>query len=158
MRRIEQLIPYSKEHHHALLLVWKIRQGMSKQIPMERIAGYVSFFYQTNLLQHFMEEERFIFPLVADDHPLKIKALKDHLSLRMLAALIEHNFELEINLDAFATLLNDHIRFEERELFAYMQSNFSEDQIQKITKLSANEKTDFDSKWGDHFWKKEITA
>ncbi len=127
---------------------------MSKQIPMERIAGYVSYFYQTNLLQHFMEEERFVFPLIADDHSLKIKALKDHLSLRTLAALIEANFELETNLEAFATLLNDHIRFEERELFAYMQSHLTDDQIQKIAKLIPNEKADIDSKWDDHFWKK----
>ena len=156
MRRVEQLIPYSKEHHHALLLVWKIRQGLSKQIPLERIASYVYYFYETNLLQHFMEEERFVFPLLPDNEPLKIKALKDHLLLRTLATLIEQNFDLENNIESFAVALNDHIRFEERELFAYMQANLNEEEIKKITKFTGNEKVDFDSKWQDQFWRKEV--
>jgi hypothetical protein len=37
-----------------------------------------------------------------------------------------------------------------------MQANLNEEEIKKITKLTVNEKVDFDSKWQDHFWRKEV--
>jgi len=46
IKRNEALKPISRDHHHALLLGWKIRQGIKNKIPAERIKKYVIGFGQ----------------------------------------------------------------------------------------------------------------
>ena len=40
IKRSEFLKPISREHHHGLLLCWKIRAGLKKGIEPERIKLY----------------------------------------------------------------------------------------------------------------------
>jgi hemerythrin-like domain-containing protein len=60
----------------------------------------------------------------------------------------------EANKDIFAslaTLLSDHIRFEERQLFAYLEQILSKDQLDVIfTQLEENPVCD--DEWTDEFW------
>jgi hypothetical protein len=51
IKRTSSLISYSKEHHFGLLLVWKIRQGIKREIITERIANYIPVSY-THLRAH----------------------------------------------------------------------------------------------------------
>ena len=63
IKRHSALQGVSREHHHGLLLCWKIRTGVSKNIPLERIKMYADWFYATYLVPHFELEETHIFPL-----------------------------------------------------------------------------------------------
>jgi hemerythrin HHE cation binding domain protein len=55
-------------------------------------------------------------------------------------------------LEEYATRLNDHIRYEERVLFPYMEENLSEEQLTEIGKnLSADPHTEEES-YSDEFW------
>ena len=72
LKRHEALKPISREHHHGLLLCWKIKTGMSKGVELSRIKGSVDYFYQTHLLPHFAMEEKYIFPILDNGHELMI--------------------------------------------------------------------------------------
>ena len=61
LKRHQAIVSFSKDHHFGLLLVWKIRQGLVKDIDAERISNYVLFFFKEDLVKHFREEEQFLF-------------------------------------------------------------------------------------------------
>ena len=45
LKRHKALQPLSRDHHHGLLLSWKIRSGFKKNIDVERIKVYADWFY-----------------------------------------------------------------------------------------------------------------
>jgi hypothetical protein len=45
LKRHAALQPLSREHHHGLLLGWKIRTGLSNGAPLERIKAYADWFF-----------------------------------------------------------------------------------------------------------------
>lgn len=49
---------YSREHHFALLLCWKIKKGLANGVSPERIKRYTDWFYQNHLRPHFTAEEK----------------------------------------------------------------------------------------------------
>ena len=49
IKRSEELVSLSRDHHDGLLLSWKIRTGINKGIELKRIADYVLHSYRTEL-------------------------------------------------------------------------------------------------------------
>src|SRR5690606_32827540 len=86
LKRHKALQPFSREHHHGLLLSWKIRSGLSKNIELERIKTYADCFFKNQLVPHFELEEKYIFPLLDSDHELIKRALAEHRRLTRLFA------------------------------------------------------------------------
>ncbi len=147
IKRATFLIPISREHHHGLLLCWKIKTGLSKSISPLRIKAYADWFFKSHLLPHFELEEKLVFPILGKDHPLIIKALDDH---KKLTALFNDSTEVEKALEEIMTNLESHIRFEERVVFNQIQAIASPENIQKIEELHATEK--FIDNTTDPFW------
>lgn len=140
----------SRDHHHGLLLCWKIEEGLKRGTEPQLIKRYVDFFFEKHLEPHFREEEEFAFPLLAPEHPLIEKALVQHEALRQL---FHKNTELAATLSAIAGALDAHIRFEERELFEEIQRNASEEQLLALTsQLKPLEEKEDPEKWADVFW------
>ena len=52
IKRHSALLEFSREHHFGLLLVWKVRQGLKKDIDLIRITDYIVFFFEKDLIQH----------------------------------------------------------------------------------------------------------
>ena len=52
-KRHKALQPLSREHHHGLLLSWKIRAGFSENIGPKRIKVYADWFFKNHLIPHF---------------------------------------------------------------------------------------------------------
>ena len=147
LKRHEALKPISREHHHGLLLCWKIKTGMSKGVELSRIKGYVDYFYQTHLLPHFAMEEKYIFPILDNGHELIIRALGQH---RRLESLFEATDNLEESLMKIEEELERHIRFEERVLFGEIQKTATAAQLQTI---EDNHKQVIPTEtWKDEFW------
>jgi len=143
---------FSKVHHHGLLVVWKIRQGIKKEIAVERISGYVKLFYEINLSQHIDEEENFLLPLLSPNDILRRKAENEHLCLREI---LDRIFEANSNLstvERFADMLEAHIRFEERELFRHLQDRVNLDMITISDDDKSNDQNKIDEMWIDNFW------
>lgn len=147
IKRNESLKAISREHHHGLLLCWKIRTGIKKQVEPERIKKYTDWFYTSQLLPHFELEEVHIFTLLGNDHELIKKALSEH---RRLKRLFESETEIIKNLTLIEEELESHIRFEERIVFNEIQLIATEAELQQIKKIHTEEK--FVDNLTDPFW------
>jgi iron-sulfur cluster repair protein YtfE (RIC family) len=147
IKRNKALQGVSREHHHGLLLCWKIRTGFSKGISEERIKKYVDWFYGAHLLPHFELEENHIFPILGKDHELVKKAISQH---KRLNRLFNETGTLSKSLNLIEEELEQHIRFEERVLFNEIQKIATEDQLGTISKIHNDQK--FNDNIDDTFW------
>ena len=113
MKRHEALIPFSQQHHHALVLVLKLQQDRWLDLDWEH--------EMRQLFSHFDEEETLFqncwLPL--DQTELQKHFEAEHQQLRLMAVKRPVNSE---EAKAFAMLLKQHIRFEEQILFAAFQA------------------------------------
>lgn len=147
IKRSEKLKPLSREHHHALLLCWKIKNGFAKGAPAERIKKYADWFFENHLLPHFAIEEQYVFTVLGDEHPFIRQAKSDH---RRLKELFTNNGDVENNLREIEEKLQNHVRFEERTLFNEIQKHATEKQLDDIELFHVEEK--FVDNVDDLFW------
>lgn len=147
LKRHKALQPFSREHHHGLLLSWKIRNGFNKNIDVKRIKTYADWFFENELIQHFELEETHIFPLLDSDHELIKRALAEH---RRLKRLFNDDKDIEKSLHKIEEELEQHIRFEERILFPEIQKNATEEQLALIADIHHDER--FVENMDDAFW------
>lgn len=146
IKRTEALIPVSREHHHGLLLSWKIRAGLKKNIDINRIKTYIDWFWKHHLKAHFDFEEKYIFPILGENNELIKTALKEHVRLKQLifsADLIKENLIL------LEQELTAHIRFEERILFTAIESVATKKQLKIIEQEHLKNSVE---DWQDEFW------
>ncbi|WP_417196309.1 hemerythrin domain-containing protein [Bizionia sp.] len=148
LKRHKALQPLSREHHHGLLLSWKIRSGFSKNVSVERMKTYADWFFENHLIPHFELEEAEIFSILDSQNELVKKALADH---RRLKRLFAEDSSLEKSLSKIEEELEQHIRFEERILFPEIQKVATEEQLQHIAKIHQPES--FEDNITDEFWK-----
>lgn len=148
LKRHKSLQPFSREHHHTLLLSWKIRTGFHKNIDPQRIKTYVDWFYKNHVASHFELEEKYIFSILDSEHEYVKKALSEH---RRLQRLFDDETDIEKSLSLLEEELEKHIRFEERVLFPEVQKIASEEQLEQIDKHHTE--VDFQENIADEFWK-----
>ncbi len=148
LKRHKALQPLSREHHHGLLLSWKIRSGFSKNVSVERMKTYADWFFENHLIPHFELEEAEIFSILDSQNELVKKALADH---RRLKRLFSEDSSLDKSLSKIEEELEQHIRFEERILFPEIQKVATEEQLQHIAKIHQPES--FEDNITDEFWK-----
>jgi hemerythrin-like domain-containing protein len=148
IKRHVSLQPLSRDHHHTLLLVWKIRKAIKEHVELDRVDQYVTWFYQQYALPHFEKEEQFIYPVLGDQHELIVRALDEHKKLKgyFEAKGKDGNAYMEL-----ADLLEKHIRFEERVLFNAVQDLATEQQLKTISEKHGEDL--FSDNEDDPFWK-----
>ena len=149
IKRDKSIQPLSREHHHSLLLCWKIKEGFKKDIDVTRIKNYCNWFYRMHLLPHFDIEEKYVFTVLDSKHELVKKAISEH---KRLKRLFESDTDVFKNLSLIEEELESHIRFEERVLFAEVQQLATQEQLQLITEHHIEEK--FEDNLSDPFWLK----
>ncbi len=152
IKRHEALIHFSRDHHFGLLLTWKIRQGLKKNVATERISNYILFFYENDLKKHFADEEKHLFSQLSPVDALYIQVMKEHEDIYRLIASIEKNPASTTVPSDFADTLEKHIRFEERVLFNHMQNIFTAEKLETILSLHTHHHCNVDDRWNDHFW------
>lgn len=149
IKRSAELAPLSREHHEGLLAVWKIRQGLANQVASARIAAFIQWFWQQHLQPHFEKEEKFIPRILSSSRPLLQQMLHEHAEIKMLVADAIQHEDLK-KLEVVAQTVNDHIRFEERQLFAEIERTATPDQLRRLaTELHDEPVT---TAWDDTFW------
>jgi len=77
-------------------------------------------FWESYLKEHFTLEENHLFPFLSDDHPMKEQALELHQQIKAYFEETRLDFH---QLRAIKNMVNQHIRFEEREFFMFIQDN-----------------------------------
>jgi hemerythrin-like domain-containing protein len=152
LKRNPAMVTFSKDHHFALLLVWKIREGLKKEIETSRIGNYIIHFFDTDLIFHFQEEETLLFNKLPSDNLLRIQAEEEHKLIKLEVDALRNNLQDKIGAENFANILEKHIRFEERKLFNYLQETFSEDELTEIAEAMDSRKREHEIAWKDEFW------
>ena len=147
IKRDRNIQALSRDHHHTLLLCWKIRKGFSKGVEPGRMKNYVDWFYEAHVLPHFKIEEKYLFPVLGKEDAMIKKALAEH---RRLKRLFQKEEQLEKTLTLLEEELEQHVRFEERELFSRIQAAATEKQLALIKKHHKDEK--FRENTSDEFW------
>ncbi len=147
LKRAEYLKAWSREHHHGLLLCWKIKTGFSKGVSITRMKLYLDWFFKNHLQPHFEIEERYIFPILGNENILIKQAIEEH---KLITALFCNTSQIEISIKQIQVDLEKHIRFEERVLFNEIQKATSPENIDFINKLHSGEK--FRENTTDVFW------
>ncbi|SIS69041.1 hemerythrin domain-containing protein [Neptunomonas antarctica] len=123
MKRCIKLQPLSREHHQALVFSKRLRA--LDDLPVDSRHEHwqaLKPLLIESLYPHFEEEERYFLQDlgVESDNDLIRHMLADHQMIR--------NFIESDSLDQcgiFSDLLKAHVRFEERELFPWLEVTFS---------------------------------
>ncbi|HEY8689314.1 MAG TPA: hemerythrin domain-containing protein [Chitinophagaceae bacterium] len=154
IKRDENIKWLSKEHHFGLLACWKINKGITWGIGIDRIKKYIIFFWENNLQQHFKEEEELLFNVIDDD---KINtAIEQHTSIREKINALYNSHADTLLLQQFAEELNDHIRYEERILFPFLEKALPQNELQQIgAALDSSHSNNYNENYPDEFWMKK---
>lgn len=155
IRRNENILRLSREHHFSLLFCWKIRQGLKKGIDPERMINYAAYFRKHHAEPHFREEEEIIFDPFPDG--MTRKAVDEHEALRRLfeeIALRSGRADEQIAglLSSLADELDQHVRFEERELFPYLEEKLNDEELSQIGRALDALPAEAKDNYEDEFW------
>ena len=155
IKRNAAMVEFSKDHHFALLLVWKIRQGLRKSIEPARISSYIVHFFDTDLIYHFKDEEEVLFNKLSTKNPLRTQAETEHKNIKQVIDELRKNAVDRNLLKNFADILEKHIRFEERELFEHLQQNLTEDTLAEMASSAKSRNHESGTAWKDVFWEEK---
>ncbi|MGV3539222.1 MAG: hemerythrin domain-containing protein [Rufibacter sp.] len=158
-KRDKSLVPLSREHHFGLLFCWKIRQGLNKGTDLNLLRAYVRYFWDTILKAHCQEEEVLLARLLPQDHDVRLRLEEEHRLMEKLVDLIQEGSPR--NKDLFKVLDKDltaHIRWEERELFPYLQTLVPAEELELAAKLLAHEHEPREDTFTPEFWNTNAKA
>ena len=153
MKRNSNIVPLSRDHHRALLFCWKIRRGIEKGISLERMRSYVIYFWKDHLEKHFQEEESLLFREVDDQQCLQ--AIQEHREIEQLIVSVrDDGASAEQRYQQLADRVERHVRFEERQLFPFLEKSIPDEQLNAIgVKLGEQHAPDCADVFADEFWK-----
>lgn len=128
MKRHQNLAPLSREHHGALILARLLKKNAPdyKDLPAlpEAKSVYAINYYHQYLMAHFKKEEQML-EMVKGYHGeitlLADEIIKEHHQLNALFTALNESAVSETALDILGTVLENHIRKEERVLFPLIQ-------------------------------------
>ena len=124
MKRHAALIQHSREHHQALKLARLARFAVDSGSPeaIKQAAETLREQFPNTLETHFCDEEQGLLVQLAaiGQHALVQRTLDEHARLRALNDSLKNPDAA--TMATFASLLHDHVRFEERELFETAQA------------------------------------
>ena len=129
--RDENLYVFSHEHHHGL--IFAVRLKKAHQADPETLKNYIKDFWENSLAAHFENEEK-LFSEYISDVELKQRFLTEHKQIRALyrEIIMDDSASITEKAKKFGQLINDHIRFEERILFPWLQENLAKDKLKHI--------------------------
>lgn len=137
MRRDPGLIPLSRDHQHALSLCVLADRALAAGSPTGEFpaqARNIARKFDEEMRAHFDFEERVLFPALAPFPqlaPLIAELLDDH---RQLIGLVDtlRTSSRRAPIEQFSTLLEQHVRKEERSLFEQAQQLLSREELNRI--------------------------
>ena len=132
MKRAEALRPISREHLVALLVSKKLREATDVE---EATAAFLEFWREDGQ-RHFRVEEEVLLPPWAIPAEVERRGvsrmLDEHLAIRREALRMAAG---ELSLEEvreLGTLLHDHVRFEERQLFPMIEGALDSEGLERL--------------------------
>jgi iron-sulfur cluster repair protein YtfE (RIC family) len=144
MKRHPALYPLSHDHHQGLILAQQLKKGAPQYKGMpstpEDKKEYTILFYKTELIRHFENEEKILFPASAGKNEkidkLIDEIISEHKQIENLVTELNKSGNIEKVMDELGQLLEKHIRKEERELFVMIEEVLNEKELETLsTKL-----------------------
>lgn len=138
MKRHTALQSLSRDHHSTLSLAQKIIRAVqaNDESAIAVLTEAVSNFH-SDLELHFQKEECGVFRILLENHPEHASIIPTYLDEHKLLLNYSHQVTRTPSLghlEAFAMLLKDHTRREERVLFPLVEECFSETELLSIHK------------------------
>ncbi len=120
VKRNENLIALSHEHHHGLVFCSRLKKAdKTDDITLKR---FVKDFWDNHLSVHFKSEENILLPYFGDSEIAK-RFLSEHKQIRDLAkGIMEEKGSPKENSLKLGELIKNHIRFEERTMFPWLEN------------------------------------
>src|SRR5690606_27308397 len=115
IKRNENLMPVSREHHATLLFCWKLKQGVKKEVSADRMKNYIHWFWKNHLLLRWISDD--VLPCVESSEPMVTTALTGRVrSLSKINVISLRNEEqVDEAILQLSDLVNQHTRHAERE-------------------------------------------
>ena len=149
LKRSKELSPLSREHHDGLQFVWKIRQGLANKTAIGRLKDFTIFYWQQHVKPHFFHEEQVLSKFIPEDNKLLKQMRDEHEMIREL--ILQLGDASATTFSTLADIVYKHIRFEERELFEWVEEHLTKEQLQEIyAELEAHPLCG--GHWHDEFW------
>jgi hemerythrin-like domain-containing protein len=139
MKRSRELRPLSSEHHQALLVAFQLKKGLAghaesagapKDLP--GLLALARRFEERVLRAHARAEEELLGRFLTAPDMRRLEAEHGDLARLVEASSAATPTEQRAHLAAFADLLERHVRWEERELFAYAEDHVDADTLATI--------------------------
>ena len=136
MKRDASLQPLSRQHHDALMACLMIEKGVRKHTDLKVLQDFTRQLWEKDLNKHFILEESHLVPyLRRKQFPEYIiqSLLRDHELLRVISSRILNGGASYKGFLAFSTLLEQHVRFEERLVFEKAQEMIPGPELAELT-------------------------
>lgn len=154
IRRSIELTPLSRQHHNGLLCCLLLHKGLLKQADLDVMQEFIQQFWYKDLQHHFGLEEECLSPFVNHfevlNGPIR-RMLDEHHDIRSLINSIALDASYQ-GIQELSDRLEQHIRFEERELFPLVEQTITTEQMTAIGKILAHEADDNCMNYPVKFW------
>jgi len=143
MKRDRRLRDLSDDHHQALVLARRAtRAAAGDHAAALRVWKEIVDRFDHELAPHFAIEERFLLPAVEQNGAADLakRTRDEHAELRQL--MVDDQLDAQHRLEKFGALLREHVRFEERMLFAAIQETLGDDVLDSVADACRKRKID----------------
>ena len=147
--RCIQLQPLSHEHACGAAFIGRVRNGIDK-IADERLRKYVLWYWKNHIRPHFFQEEKILLPYMDAGNMLSVKLKEDHACIRQLVLSLDQHADRQ-SFIMLCDLIDEHVRFEEKELFTWLEAHLEEDILNAINRQLLAHPVET-SEWSDCFW------
>lgn len=137
MKRSEHLHVLSHQHHNGLMAVLLLKKGIAKNADIYVMQDFILQLWENELRKHFLAEELELnpdlleLPEIAD---LYQRMKEEHAQIRALILQLKSAPAATEQIRNFYELLEQHIRFEERELFERIQVHVTPGVLEQVGK------------------------
>jgi hemerythrin-like domain-containing protein len=133
LKRHDSLQMFSRDHYGGLVAAQHLLRARSADERRKALGEFLEA-WRSEIAEHFVDEERLLTPLM--DVAQRARMDEEHATLRALAQQAEQQANAA---DPWADFvrdlgqrLNDHIRWEERELFPALEQSATSEQLRQI--------------------------
>jgi hypothetical protein len=145
-KRHTNLQPISHEHREILAYCLHLKKGIKTQINLLQLIYYAQWFWQEYLEKHLEQEEEVLAGLLIEHKLWRKLWLEQHEEIRSYF----RNKDLSRkDLEDLERKIRANIRFEERELFPFIQKHLTPKTMESI---SWNKNQEMHCHWIDRFW------
>ena len=134
MKRNTHLQPLSRQHHNALMAVLLLKKGVQKKADIQVMQDFILTVWNDELQPHFEAEEKWL-PTTPQQSTLALlhqRMLQEHDVIRNYIYQFYTILTSIETIQAFYELLEQHVRFEEREYFPALEQYLSVNELQSI--------------------------